>query len=93
MTEAPELRRARFHLLRAEDALTVALASLRAAPVPDSAQVLLTDHARAIQQQVQELLGLLDGTAQLGGSPGLTVLAEQGRDGWAGLAELGRGRT
>ena len=59
MAEAPELRRARFHLLRAEDALNVAIASLRTTPVPDSVRVLLTDHATAVQQQVLDLLELL----------------------------------
>jgi len=59
MTEAPELRRARFHLLRAEDALNVAIASLRTTPMPDSARVMLTDHANAVRQQVQDLLDLL----------------------------------
>jgi hypothetical protein len=61
MAEALELRRARFHLLRAEDALTVAVACVRAVPLPDSARVMLTDHANAIQKQVKELLKLLDG--------------------------------
>ena len=61
MSEAPELRKARFHLLRAEDALNVAIASLLATPVPESALVMFTDHAKAIQQQVQELLDLLGG--------------------------------
>ncbi len=59
MTEAPELRRARFQLLRAEDALNVAIASLRTTPVPDSVRVMLTDHANAVQQQVLDLLELL----------------------------------
>ena len=64
MAEAPELRKARFHLLRAEDALNVAIASLHATPVPDTTLVMLTEHAKAIQQQVQDLLDLLGGAAQ-----------------------------
>jgi hypothetical protein len=59
MTEAPELRRARFHLLRAEDALNVAIVSLAATPVPDGARAALTTHAGVIQQQVEQLLGQL----------------------------------
>jgi hypothetical protein len=59
MTEAPELRRARFHLLRAEDALNVVIVSLAAAPVPDGARAALINHAGVIQQQLQQLLGQL----------------------------------
>jgi hypothetical protein len=60
MTEAPELRRARFHLLRAEDALSVAIAGVRAVPLPDSVRVMLTEHASTIQDQLKELLELLN---------------------------------
>jgi hypothetical protein len=59
MTETPELRRARFQLVRAEDALRVVIAALETASVPGAARPGLIGHVDAIQLQVDRLRGLL----------------------------------
>jgi hypothetical protein len=59
VSEAAAVRRARFHLLRAQDALNVALRSLDAAAVPEASRPVMLDQVQQIQRKAAQLLTLL----------------------------------